>query len=41
MVESSVGMNLKTFVRIVVYQARRLLHIHLSRMELLLMIIVA
>jgi hypothetical protein len=35
MAESSAGMNLKNYVRSVVYQGRRLLHIHLRRMELL------
>jgi hypothetical protein len=34
MAESSAGMNLKNSVRSAVYQGRRLLHIHLSRMEL-------
>jgi hypothetical protein len=34
MEESFVGMNLKNYVRSVVYQGRRLLHIDLNRMEL-------
>jgi hypothetical protein len=34
MVESFVVMNLKNSVRSTVYKGRRLLHIHLSRMEL-------
>jgi hypothetical protein len=34
MVESYAGMNLKNYVRSVVYKGRRLLHIHLNRMEL-------
>jgi hypothetical protein len=34
MAESYEGMNLNNFVRSAVYQGRRLLHIHLSRMEL-------
>jgi hypothetical protein len=34
MAENFVGMNLNNYVRSVVYQGRRLLHIHFSRMEL-------
>jgi len=34
MVESFAAMNLKNSVRSVVYHDRRLLHIHLSKMEL-------
>jgi hypothetical protein len=34
MVESYAEMNLNNFVRSVVYKGRRLLHIHLNRMEL-------
>jgi hypothetical protein len=34
MMESYVGMNLKNYVRSVVYQVRILLHIHLNIMEL-------
>jgi hypothetical protein len=34
MAEIFAGMNLNNYVRSVVYQGRRLLHIHLSRMEL-------
>ena len=35
MVESSMGMNLRSFVRSVEYQGKRLLHTNLNRMELL------
>jgi hypothetical protein len=34
MMESSVGINFKNSVRSVVYQGRRILHIHLNRMYL-------
>jgi hypothetical protein len=34
MADNSAGMNLKNSVRSVVYQGIRILHIHLSRMEL-------
>jgi hypothetical protein len=33
MAERFVGMNLKNFVRSVVYKGRRLLHIHLGRID--------
>jgi hypothetical protein len=34
MVESSTGINLNNSIRSVVYQGIRILHIHLTRMEL-------
>jgi hypothetical protein len=33
MVESYAGINLKNYVRSLVYQGKRLLHIHLNKME--------
>jgi hypothetical protein len=34
MVENSVEINLRNYVRSVVYKGRRLLHTHLNKMEL-------